>query len=181
MAQGIGQLDAFFTHAAPPRTRFALVLALSAVLHLALLSRLLHTPIPMPPTVLDVALEADRAPPRRRPAPRMKPADDVPRSPKNAGESNQPLRSLFETIPDDLRTEVERARRGAALGSAPLPELPSLGDDRRRSEGLVRSYRLASGGMRYEYQDRNGKTSVWECPEPNPNESFALNLCRTGY
>ena len=163
MAQGIGRVDAFCTYIVSTRSRLALVLVLSTVLHVALLSRLPRTPIPVPPTVLDVALDVERTPPRRRPVPRMKATDNVP---PNARESNQPLRSLFDTIPDDLRTEIERERahrRGAVPGSAPLPELPAL------------------GGVRYEYQDRNGKTTVWECPEPDPNDSFALNLCRTGY
>lgn len=181
MAQGIGRVDAFCTYIVSTRSRLALVLVLSTVLHVALLSRLPRTPIPVPPTVLDVALDVERTPPRRRPVPRMKATDNVP---PNARESNQPLRSLFDMIPDDLRTEIERERahrRGAVPGSAPLPELPALGEKQRRPEGLMRSDRLASGGVRYEYQDRNGKTTVWECPEPDPNDSFALNLCRTGY
>lgn len=172
--------------AASARMRLVLVLAISAVLHVVLLSRWPQTPTPAPPIVLEVTFDASPAPMFRRPTPRAKasrPGAEEMQSQPNVRETNERLRSLFEITRDDIRTGIEReyGSRQAPPASVPLPELPALGDGHQHPEGLVRSYRLANGGTRYEHANRNGKTTIWECPEPNPNESFALNLCRTGY
>lgn len=189
MAPGTGPAAVFFAYAcvraASTRMRLVLVLAISAALHVALLSRLPRMPASAPP-VLDITLDVSPAPRLQRPAPRpqalLPSADEAPSRP-TARETNERLRSLFEITRDDIRTEIERehGHRRAPPVSAPLPELPALGDGHRRPEDLVRSYRLANGGTRYEYENRNGETTIWECPEPDPNQSFALNLCRTGY
>lgn len=173
--------------AASARMRLVLVLAISAVLHAALLSRWPQTPTPVSPVVLEITLDTSPAPMFRRPPPHTKvsrpSAEEMQSQPTNVRETNERLRSLFEITRDDIRTGIEREHgsRQVPPASAPLPELPALGDGHQRPEGLVRSYRLANGGIRYEHGNRNGKTTIWECPEPNPNESFALNLCRTGY
>lgn len=166
-------------YALPARTRLALVLLLSALLHVALLSRLPQRPVAVHPTVFEVTLD-DAVPSLRAPARKVvPPAAPAPAAPRREQETREPLRSIFDATRDTFRTEIERGRRGASPGAAPLPELPALGTEHQRPTGLVRSDRLAGGGTRYEYRDREGRTIVWECPEPNPNDSFALNLCGT--
>lgn len=160
------------------RTRLALVLVVSAVLHVALLSRLPRILTPSLPSILDVSLEVDAVPAMPRHKPRT---SDAP--PASEEQPKEPPRSILDATRDYFRAEMERKRAhgGAAPDPFQLPELPALGDQYRQPEGLVHSDRLASGGVRYEYRDRDGKTTIWECPEPDPNDSFALNLCRTGY
>ena len=161
-------------YALPARRRLALVLLLSALLHAALLSRLPQRPVAARPTVFEITLD-DALPARLTPAHKVVP----PTAPRREQETREPLRSIFDATRDTFRTEIERGRRGASPGAAPLPELPALGTEHQRPTGLVSSDRLAGGGTRYEYRDREGKTIVWECPEPNPNDSFALSLCGT--
>lgn len=161
----------------PARTRLTFVLVLSSLLHVALLSYLPRAPAlsPAPSDVLDVTFDAGVAPvSRHRPR-----ARDAP--PAGGGESKKSdasLRSILDATRDLFRTEMEPPRYPRVAPDA-LPELPALGDRHQLPKGLVRSYRLASGDKRFEYRDGNGKTRVWECPEPDPNDSFAINLCRT--
>lgn len=161
----------------PARTRLAFVLMLSSLLHVALLSYLPRAPAlsPAPASALDVTLDAD-VPPVRRHRPR---ARDAPTAGGGESEkSDAAIRSILDATRDLFRTEMEPPRYPRAATDA-LPELPALGDRHQPPSGLVRSYRLASGDKRFEYRDGNGKTRVWECPEPDPNDSFAVNLCRT--
>lgn len=164
----------------PARTRLALILVVSALLHVALLSRLPRTPIPSLPSILDISLEVDVTPvtPRLRPR-----ASDAPPAPASEEQAKERPRSILDATRDYFRAEMERKRAhgGVAPDSFQLPELPALGDRYRQPEGLVHSDRLAGGGVRYVYRDRNGKTTIWECPEPSFDDGFALNLCRTGY
>ena len=158
------------------RMRLAFVLVLSLLLHVALLSYLPHAPAlsPAPSRFLDITLDAD-VPPVRRHRPR---ARDAPTAGGGESKSDASLRSILDATRDLFRTEMELPRNPRAAPDA-LPELPALGDRHQLPTGVVRSYRLASGDKRFEYRDGNGKTSVWECPEPDPNDSFAINLCRT--
>ncbi|MFP5348480.1 MAG: hypothetical protein ACLGHO_01390 [Gammaproteobacteria bacterium] len=179
MTHAIGHSYRFLAPQGPAaRRRLALVLLASALLHLALLSRVPSHPTAARPVVLEVSLDTVLPAPRA-PAKDRLPRTGTPSAPNAERALHEPLRSIFDVTRDTLRTEIERGRRGTVLDTAPAPELPALGDKHQRPSGLVGSDRLAGGGTRYEYRDRDGKTIVWECPESNPNDSFALSLCRT--
>lgn len=177
------------------RMRLALVLVMSTLLHVA---ALWHSPrlggstrqpaelnitldLQLSPTTSRLPREATELPSRsERSTQAPPPTNPAPQGmPKPAAPGGSPI---FEATREYFLTEAERARRlrlqpQDPLQSRPL-ELPALGEAYAHAPGLVRSYRLGSGDTRHQYRKRNGKIVTWECPEPNPNNSFEISLCR---